>query len=170
MCSPQLAIAAVSVAGTVMQYQDDRAAAQTKANANETARRNADKAYLEDISRIDMERTMADREKRKEDFAATQLKKKEAASALNTGFGSPLASLQNAFFDADVSIAANGADYTADLVKIGWQQRDAYGTLQRTYAGLATPRNPSKIGAALKIAGAGAEYWAATAETDSEGA
>ena len=162
MCNAQAVVAGLQVAGTVAKYQDDKSAAQTKANANETSRRNADQAYLEDISRIDMERTMADREKRLADFTATQAKKKEAAASLNAGFGNPLAAFQAAGFDADMELGMNSVDYTADLVKIGWQQRDSYATLQRTYNGLSTPRNPSKIGAALEIAGSGAQYEANT--------
>lgn len=162
MCSPQAAVAAIQVVGAVSDYQDQKSQAQTQANANETTRRNADKAYLEDVSRVDMERSMAAREKGLEDFTAKQLKKKEAAKALNAGFGNPLAVFQDASFVADATMAQTSADYTADMVKSNWQMRDAYGNLSRTYASLSTPRNPSVLGTALKIAGAGADYAANT--------
>ncbi len=54
MCNAQAAVAAIQVVGAVSDYQDQKSQAQTQANANETTRRNADKAYLEDVSRVDM--------------------------------------------------------------------------------------------------------------------
>jgi len=162
MCSPQAAVAAIQVVGAVSDYQDQKSQAQTKANQNETTRRNADAAYLEDISRIDNERSLAKAEKGIEDFTAKQLKAKAAAKALNSGFGNPLAVFQDASFVADATMAQTSADYTADMVKSNWQMRDAYGQLSRTYASLSTPRNPSVLGTALEIAGAGADYAANT--------
>ncbi len=72
MCGFAEASAVISIVSKVAEYQSAQQQAEYDEAANEQTRRNADKAYLDDLGRIETERGDAAREKAIADLRETQ--------------------------------------------------------------------------------------------------
>ena len=160
MCGFAEASAVFSIVGKVAEYQAAQQQAEYDEAANEQTRRNADKAYLDDLGRIETERGDAAREKAIADLRETQKRKKEQATGLNLGFGNPTKVVQNIGTIMDLDYNDINNDYQRDMTTLNNQRSDAYANLQRTYSSIAPVTTPSVFGLALDIGGAGANYMA----------
>ena len=90
MCSVEMAFAGLKVASAATSWQGDRQQAANQSYADYKTRRNADQAYLNDLTKIETERGRAAREKGREEFRAKMKARKDLAAAQNAGFGNSL--------------------------------------------------------------------------------
>ena len=157
-----LAIGAFKVASAVSGWQADRQQAANQSYADYQTRRNADQAYLNDLSKIETERGRASREKSTEEFRAKMKARKDVAKALNAGFGNPLRVAQDigSVFDAEYNDIA--FDFEADMNALNNQRTDAYANLTRIYNNIAPVYMPNSNDLLLRVGNAGAETYAMT--------
>ena len=102
MCGVNEAVAAMKIVGAVASHQEKKTRAREKAASNYQTKRNADQAYLNDLSKIETERGRAAREKAINEFQNKIAKKKATANALNLGFGNGVRVVQNIGTEADL--------------------------------------------------------------------
>ena len=157
-----IAIGTIKIASAVSGWQADRQQAANQAYADYETRRNADSAYLNDLSKIETERGRASREKSTEEFRAKMKARKDAAKALNAGFGNPLRVAQDigSVFDAEYNDIA--FDFEADMIALNNQSVDAYANLKRIYNNIAPVYQPNSLDLALRVGNAAADTYAAT--------
>jgi len=165
MCSTDpvtLAIGALKVGTAVTSWQADRQQAANQAYADYETRRNADSAYLTDISKIDTERGRAAREQSTEELRAKMKRIKDLAAAQNAGFGNPLRVAQDigTVFDQEYNDIAFG--FEDDMITLNNQRQDAYANLQRIYNNIAPVYMPNSTDLLLRVGNAGAETYAMT--------
>ena len=155
-----IAIGTIKIASAVSGWQADRQQAANQAYADYETRRNADSAYLNDLSKIETERGRASREKSTEEFRAKMKARKDAAKALNAGFGNPLRVAQDigSVFDAEYNDIA--FDFEADMIALNNQRQDAYANLTRIYNNIAPVYMPNSTDLLLRVGNAGAETYA----------
>ena len=141
MCTVQ---AALQVAGAVVQYQQKKAENKAIRRDQETTRRNADKGYLHDMTKIDREKVSADREKTLAEISSKKERDGEIAQSLNLGFGNSTKIVQSigAMFDDDWNTI--NRDYSKDVTTFQDQQSEAYANLSKTYNSLTPPIEPSR--------------------------
>ena len=155
-----IAIGTIKIASAVSGWQADRQQAANQAYADYETRRNADSAYLTDISKIDTERGRAAREQSTEELRAKMKRIKDLAAAQNAGFGNPLRVAQDigTVFDQEYNDIAFG--FEDDMITLNNQRQDAYANLQRIYNNIAPVYMPNSTDLLLRTASAGAEGYA----------
>jgi hypothetical protein len=149
--------AALQIAGSVVQYQQKKAENKAIRRDQETTRRNADKGYLHDMTKIDREKVNADREKTLAEISSKKERDAEIAQSLNLGFGNSTKIIQSigALFDDDWNTI--NRDYSKDVTTLQEQQSEAYANQVKTYNSLAPPTDPSRIGLFIQVASQGYE-------------
>jgi len=160
MCGFAEASAILSIVGKVAEYQAAQQQADYDEAANEQTRRNADQAYLEDLSRIEVERGDAAREKSIEQLKENQKRKGDQATGLNLGFGNPTRVVQNIGTVMDLDYNDINRGFERDMNTLNNQRNNSYANLQRTYNSLSPITRPSLLGLGLEVAGAGSSYMA----------
>jgi len=158
MCGWTQAAAALSVATTVMDYQNKKAVAKQHAVDNTVAMGHYNEAYLNDLSKIDNEAGYAVREKALEEFKIKQKKAKNMATALNAGFGNPFRVVQDISGAADYDYNYVGFMFNKDMKTLQNQEQEAYAHMIKGYSSLTAPEYPSLISTGLQIATAGVNY------------
>tara|TARA_R110001606_G_scaffold8612_3_gene37836 strand:+ start:805 stop:1308 length:504 start_codon:yes stop_codon:yes gene_type:complete len=154
MCDIQSALA---VAGTIQSYREQKVQNKAIRRDQETTRRNADKGYLHDMTKIDREKVNADREKRIAEIESKKERDGEIAQSLNLGFGNSTKIVQSigALFDNDWNTITR--DYSKDVTTLQDQQSEAYANQQKTYNSLKPPIDPSRTGLYIQVASQGYE-------------
>ena len=154
MCDIQSALA---VAGTIQSYREQKAQNAAIRRDQEATRRNADKGYLHDMTKIDREKINADREKTLAEISSKKEKEAEIAQSLNLGFGNSTKIVQSigALFDDDWNTI--NRDYSKDVTTLQDQQSEAYANQVKTYNSLAPPTDPSRTGLFIQVASQGYE-------------
>src|SRR6056300_983147 len=154
MCDIQSALA---VAGTVQSYREQKAQNAAIRRDQEATRRNADKGYLHDMTKIDREKVNADREKTLAEISSKKEKEAEIAQSLNLVFGNSTKIVQSigALFDDDWNTI--NRDYSKDVTTLQDQQSEAYANQVKTYNSLAPPTDPSRTGLFIQVASQGYE-------------
>lgn len=149
--------AALQIAGSVVQYQQKKAENKAIRRDQETTRRNADKGYLHDMTKIDREKVNADREKTLAEISSKKERDAEIAQSLNLGFGNSTKIIQSigALFDDDWNTI--NRDYSKDVTTLQEQQSEAYANQVKTYNSLAPPTDPSRTGLFIQVASQGYE-------------
>jgi hypothetical protein len=149
--------AALQIAGAVVQYQQKKAENKAIRRDQETTRRNADKGYLHDMTKIDREKVNADREKTLAEISSKKERDAEIAQSLNLGFGNSTKIIQSigALFDDDWNTI--NRDYSKDVTTLQEQQSEAYANQVKTYNSLAPPTDPSRTGLFIQVASQGYE-------------
>jgi hypothetical protein len=149
--------AALQIAGSVVQYQQKKAENKAIRRDQETTRRNADKGYLHDMTKIDREKVNADREKTLAEISSKKERDAEIAQSLNLGFGNSTKIIQSigALFDDDWNTI--NRDYSKDVTNLQEQQSEAYANQVKTYNSLVPPTDPSRIGLFIQVASQGYE-------------
>ena len=149
--------AALQIAGSVVKYQQKKAENKAIRRDQETTRRNADKGYLHDMTKIDREKVNADREKTLAEISSKKERDAEIAQSLNLGFGNSTKIIQSigALFDDDWNTI--NRDYSKDVTTLQEQQSEAYANQVKTYNSLAPPTDPSRTGLFIQVASQGYE-------------
>tara|TARA_B000000475_G_C15822022_1_gene376165 strand:+ start:182 stop:688 length:507 start_codon:yes stop_codon:yes gene_type:complete len=149
MCTVQ---AALQVAGTVIAYRQKKAENKAIRRDQDTTRRNADRGYLHDLTKIDREKVNADREKTLAEISSKKERDGEIAQSLNLGFGNSTKIVQSigAMFDDDWNTI--NRDFGKDVATLQDQKLEAYANLSKTYNSLRPPTEPSRTGLMLDIA------------------
>ena len=157
MCSPEAQLV-MTVASTVMNYQNQKNVAKQHAADNRVAEGHYNEAYLYDLSKIDNESGNAIREKALEEFKIKQKKAADIAEALNLGFGNPLRAVQSVGGVADNDLNYVGFQFTKDMTTLQHQEHEAYANMVKGFSSLTRPDQPSLIGTGLQIISAGVNY------------
>jgi len=157
MCSPEAQVI-MTVASTVLNYQNQKNVAKQHAADNSVAMGHYNESYLYDLSKIDNESGNAQREKAVEEFRIKQLKAKDMATALNAGFGNPFRVVQDISGAADLDYNYIGFQYNKDMVMLQNQENEAYAHMVKGYSSLTSATQPSLLGTGLQIAAAGVNY------------
>ena len=157
MCSPEAQVI-MTVASTVLNYQNQKNVAKQHAADNRVAMGHYNESYLYDLSKIDNESGNAVREKALEEFKIKQKKSLDIATALNLGFGNPLRAVQSVGGVADNDLNYVGFQFTKDMTTLQHQEHEAYAHMVKGYSSLTSPTQPSLIGTGLQIASAGINY------------
>ena len=160
MCGVPEAQLALAVIGTVTKFQNDKAVHETNMAANEISMRNADQAYLNDLSKIDNEASRATQAKALAELKARQELTKNQAYALNSGFGNSLKVMQDMSGEHDLGFSQIAFDFERDMLSLQGSENDAYAAMHRNYANIQPSDAPSQLGSVLKIASAGLDYGA----------
>ena len=157
MCSPEAQVI-MTVASTVLNYQNQKNVAKQHAADNRVAMGHYNEAYLYDLSKIDNESGNAVREKALEEFKIKQKKSLDIATALNLGFGDPLRAVQSVGGVADNDLNYVGFQFSKDMTTLQNQESEAYAHMVKGYSSLQSPTQPSLISTGLQIASAGVNY------------
>ena len=158
MCGIPEAQMALAVFSTVAKFQNESAVHQRNTAANEVSMRNADQAYLNDLSKIDNESSRADQAKALAELTLRQETTKKQAMALNSGFGNSLRVMQDLGGEHDLGFSEIAFDFEADMLSLQNSENDAYAAMHRNYANIRTSDAPSLIGSGLQIVSAGLDY------------
>ena len=157
MCSPEAQVI-MTVASTVLNYQNQKNVAKQHAADNKVAMGHYNESYLYDLSKIDNESGNAVREKALEEFKIKQKKALDIATALNLGFGNPLRAVQSVGGVADNDLNYVGFQFTKDMTTLQHQEHEAYAHMVKGYSSLTSATQPSLISTGLQIASAGVNY------------
>ena len=151
MCDIQSALA---VAGAVQSYRQKKADNKAIRRDQETTRRNADKAYLHDITKIDQEKITADQEKTIAEIRTKAKRDGEIAQKVNLGNANNTKIVQSigALYDEDWIDITRG--YDKDIQLFENQKTEAYANQVKTYNSLKPPTDPSRTGLMLDVASA----------------
>ena len=149
MCDIQ---AALQVAGAVQGYRQKKVDNQAIRRDQETTRRNADKAYLHDMVKIDQEKVSADREKVLSEIRTKAKREGEIAQKVNLGNANKTKIVQSlgALYDEDWVDITRG--YDKDIQLFQNQQSEAFANQSKTYNSLKPPTDPSRTGLMLDVA------------------
>ena len=158
MCGVAEAQLALAVVTTVADFQNKSAVHQRNTAANEVSMRNADQAYLNDLSKIDNESSRAVQAKALAELTAQQELAKNQATALNSGFGNSLRVMQDMSGKHDLGFSEIAFDFEADMLSLQGSEDDAYAAMHRNYANIRPSEPPSQLGSVLQIASAGLNY------------
>ena len=152
MCSVQLALAGLSIASSVQEYNSKKAVAAAQQRANEQTRRNSDQAYLYDLSKIDKETVSSARELKAAQFKNSQDTNKKLAQTLNLNAGNPDKIIQDIAGTQDMDFLDSTRDYETDVTKLYDKTNEAYAAQQRRYNSIAPVTMPSRTGLFLQVA------------------
>jgi len=149
MCDIQ---AALQVAGAVQGFRQKKVDNQAIRRDQETTRRNADKAYLHDMVKIDQEKISADREKVLSEIRTKAKREGEIAQKVNLGNANNTKIVQSlgALYDEDWVDITRG--YDKDIQLFQNQQSEAFANQSKTYNSLKPPTDPSRTGLMLDVA------------------
>tara|TARA_Y100000389_G_scaffold144337_1_gene142686 strand:- start:3533 stop:4036 length:504 start_codon:yes stop_codon:yes gene_type:complete len=151
MCDIQ---AALQVAGAVQGFRQKKADNKAIRRDQETTRRNADKAYLHDMVKIDQEKVNADMEKALSEIRTKAKRDGEIAQKVNLGNANNTKIVQSlgALYDEDWIDITRG--YDKDIQLFQNQQSEAFANQAKTYNSLKPPTDPSRTGLMLDVASA----------------
>jgi len=158
MCGVPEAQLALSVFSTVAKFQNDKAVHETNMAANEISMRNADQAYLNDLSKIDNESSRAVQAKALAELKARQELTKNQAYALNSGFGNSLKVMQDMSGKHDLGFSEIAFDFERDMLSLQGSENDAYAALHRNYSNIRPSQPPSLIGSVIELGSHGLNY------------
>jgi hypothetical protein len=158
MCDAVSAITAgLKIATAVQDYRSKKVVAESQQKANAITRKNSDQAYLNDLSKIDNEYVLASREKKAEDFRISQENIKKQSQELNKNAGNGIKIVQDIAGTYDMQFLDVARDYETDVIKLMYQEDDAYAAQQRRYNSIKPVTMPSQTGLFLQIGTAGME-------------
>ena len=158
MCGVAEAQLALAVVTTVADFQNKKAVHKRNTAANVVSMRNADHAYLSDLSKIDNESSRAVQAKAIAELTSRQELAKNQAMALNSGFGNSLKVMQDMSGEHDLGFSQIAFDFEADMFSLLHSEYDAYASMHRNYANIRQSDAPSQLGSVLEIASAGLDY------------
>jgi len=149
MCDVQ---AALQVAGAVVAHRQKKADNKAIRRDQETTRRNADKAYLHDLNKIDQEKILADQEKLIAEIRTKAKRDGEIAQKVNLGNANSTKIVQSLgqLYDEDWIDITRG--YDKDITLFKNQQTEAYANQVKVYNSLKPPTDPSRTGLMLEVA------------------
>lgn len=163
MCDPTaMAIAnfAFKAVSAVSEYQGKKQVARDQAAANATAQKSANKAYGEDLTRIEAQRIVENEKLAAEKFGIKRDKLAKLAEAQNNageGKGEVVALLRDIGFDADFDTNLIQAGIDTSNQQFDFARADAFAGMQRVYNNLPAVNKPSMLDLAIKTGSAAVE-------------
>ncbi len=163
MCDPvSMAIAnfGFKAVGAYADYQAKRDEADAQAASNEVARKSANTAYGEDLTRIEAERIASNEKAAAEKFAIARDKRAALATAQNNageGKGEIVALLRDVGFDADLDTNIINAGIDTSNQQFTFARSDAFAAMQRVYNNLPAVTKPNMFDLAIKTGSAAVE-------------
>ena len=157
MCTAEGA-AVLNVVGSVLKFQDKKNQADTTRVNNTIARNEYNKGYLADITEIDNNVQEAKDEKTA-NIVKNKIEKINAmAKQLNLNVGNSGAILKDIGAEYQLVEQDNDREFGIDMQTAYRQYDKAYASFTQAMNNLPVPQEPSMLGLALDVAGAGVQY------------
>jgi|TARA_R110000744_G_scaffold27277_2_gene66654 hypothetical protein len=159
MCGVYEAMAALQIGQALMGHQQKKAVAEATRQSNKITEQNANISYLNDIQKIEGERTEAAREFSLEEFKRKMDLRGRQATALNLGFGNSQKIIQDLAGVGDTDYVELQNAFLSDMYKANYQYDQAYANMNQTRSKyLKNTEEPSGLATALNIGAAGLNY------------
>ena len=157
MCTAEAA-AVANVVGSVLKFQDKKEQAATTRVNNTIARNEYNKGYLADITEIDNNVQEAKDEKTA-NIVKNKIEKISAmAKQLNLNVGDSTAIMKDIGAEYQLVEQDNDREFGIDMQTAYRQYDKAYASFTQAMNNLPVPQEPSMLGLALDVAGAGVQY------------
>ena len=157
MCSAEGALA-LNVMSSVMKYQGAKRDAKITQANNTVARREFDRGYLNDLTQIDDNKQDAKDEKLANILKNKVEKINAMAKQLNLNVGNAGVIMKDIGADYQFTEQDNERAYGIDMKTAFRQENEAWASYVSSINNLPMPYEPSKLGLAIDIAGAGVQY------------
>jgi len=131
MCGVYEAMAALQIGQALMGHQQQKAVAEATRQSNKITEQNANISYLNDIQKIEGERTEAAREFSLEEFKRKMDLRGRQATALNLGFGNSQKIIQDLAGVGDTDYVELQNAFLSDMYKANYQYDQAYANKHR---------------------------------------
>jgi len=157
MCTAEAA-AVANVVGSVLKFQDKKEQAATTRINNTIAKNEYNKGYLADITEID-DNVQEAKDEKTANIVKNKIEKINAmAKQLNLNVGNPNVILKDIGAEYQLVEQDNDREFGIDM-KTGYRQYDkAYAAFTSSMNNLPVPQEPSWLGLAVDVAGAGMQY------------
>ena len=157
MCTAEAA-AVANVVGSVLKFQDKKEQAATTRVNNTIARNEYNKGYLADVTEIDGNIQDAKDEKTA-NIVKNKIEKINAmAKQLNLNVGNSGAIMKDIGAEYQLVEQDNDREFGIDMQTAYRQYDKAYASFTQAMNNLPVPQEPSMLGLALDVAGAGVQY------------
>jgi len=157
MCTAEGA-AVLNVVGSVLKFQDKKEQAATTRINNTIARNEYNKGYLADVTEIDGNIQDAKDEKTV-NIVKNKIEKINAmAKQLNLNVGNSGAIMKDIGAEYQLVEQDNDREFGIDMKTAYTQYDKAYASFTQAMNNLPVPQEPSMLGLALDVAGAGVQY------------
>ena len=157
MCTAEGA-AVLNVVGSVLKFQDKKEQAATTRVNNTIARNEYNKGYLADVTEIDGNIQDAKDEKTA-NIVKNKIEKISAmAKQLNLNVGDSTAIMKDIGAEYQLVEQDNDREFGIDMKTAFTQYDKAYASFTQAMNNLPVPQEPSMLGLALDVAGAGVQY------------
>ena len=157
MCTAEGA-AVLNVVGSVLKFQDKKEQAATTRVNNTIARNEYNKGYLADITEIDGN-VIKSKEEKTVNIVKNKIEKINAmAKQLNLNVGNSGAILKDIGAEYQLVEQDNDREFGIDMQTAYRQYDKAYASFTQAMNNLPVPQEPSMLGLALDVAGAGVQY------------
>ena len=157
MCTAEGA-AVLNVVGSVLKFQDKKEQAATTRVNNTIARNEYNKGYLADVTEIDGNIQDAKDEKTV-NIVKNKIEKINAmAKQLNLNVGNSGAIMKDIGAEYQLVEQDNDREFGIDMKTAYTQYDKAYASFTQAMNNLPVPKEPSMLGLALDVAGAGVQY------------
>ena len=157
MCTAEGA-AVLNVVGSVLKFQDKKEQAATTRVNNTIARNEYNKGYLADVTEIDGNIQDAKDEKTA-NIVKNKIEKINAmAKQLNLNVGNSGAIMKDIGAEYQLVEQDNDREFSMDMKTAYLQYDKAYASFTQAMNNLPVPQEPSMLGLALDVAGAGVQY------------
>ena len=163
MCNPVMMAVANFGFKAISAYSEHKGKqdiARKQALANTNARKSANSAYGEDLTRIESERIASNEKAAAENFMVTRDKNAALATAQNNageGKGEVVALLRDIGFDADFDSNIIDAGIDTSNQQFAFARDDAFAAMQRVYNNLPAVNKPNMLDLAIKTGAAAVE-------------
>ena len=157
MCTAEGA-AVLNVVGSVLKFQDKKEQAATTRVNNTIARNEYNKGYLADVTEIDGN-VLKSKDEKTANIVKNKIEKISAmAKQLNLNVGDSTAIMKDIGAEYQLVEQDNDREFGIDM-KTAYRQYDkAYAAFTSSMKNLPVPQEPSMLGLALDVAGAGVQY------------
>jgi len=157
MCTAEGA-AVLNVVGSVLKFQDKKEQAETTRVNNTIAKNEYNKGYLADITEID-DNVQEAKDEKTANIVKNKIEKINAmAKQLNLNVGNSGAIMKDIGSEYQLVEQDNDREFGIDM-KTAYRQYDkAYAAFTSSMNNLPVPQEPSMLGLALDVAGAGVQY------------
>ena len=157
MCTAEGA-AVLNVVGSILKFQDKKEQAETTRVNNTIAKNEYNKGYLADITEID-DNVQEAKDEKTANIVKNKIEKINAmAKQLNLNVGNSGAIMKDIGSEYQLVEQDNDREFGIDM-KTAYRQYDkAYAAFTSSMNNLPVPQEPSMLGLALDVAGAGVQY------------
>ncbi|WMM95700.1 hypothetical protein HTVC309P_gp34 [Pelagibacter phage HTVC309P] len=157
MCSPEAQLA-LTVVSKVAEFNAKQNDANTVRASNAVAIANANRAMSDDLGQVDYEKGKAKEELTRSKFKTKLEKIAQMSEMLNLNVGNTNAILKDNGAEFDMAFMENKSAFDNDMVQLNRKELEVFATNSRTINSLPVPSDPSRLGLAIDMAGAGTTY------------